>query len=246
MIQLYNSDCIKKLSKIETDPSKTVIITSPPYNMNLRVRKDKYVKREFENSTSELIATKYKNYRDDLPMDVYFNWQKDFLNLSLEKADLVFYNIQMITGNKVALFNLLGEFCDKIKEVIIWDKMRGQPAVQVGVMNSRFEFILVLSGNTAMRRAFADPQFDRGTLDNLWQVRPGIHKGMKAGWPEELIEKIVKNFVPQDYLVIDPFMGSGTAGVICKRNKINFIGIEKDKETFLQAVERIKNEPKPN
>lgn len=238
-LELFNDDCLEKLKEIDTNKEETVIITSPPYNMNLRVRGNGYMKRGFENSISEVIATKYKNYRDDLPMEEYYAFQKQFIDLALEKAGLVFYNVQMVTGNKVALFKLLGTFCDKIKEVIVWDKMLGQPAVRAGCMNSRFEFLFILSDISPSRRAFEEPMFERGKLDNIWQIRVGKHKGMKAGWPEEFVERIIDSFVPRHYTVIDPYMGSGTAGVVCKRKGIDFVGIERDQETFEMAEKRI-------
>jgi site-specific DNA-methyltransferase (adenine-specific)/modification methylase len=247
MLKIYNKDCLEKLPKIETVKERTVIITSPPYNMNLRVGKPNkgYKARGFENSSSELIATKYKNYRDDLPMEVYYDFQKRFLTTALEKVDTVFYNIQMITGNKVALFKLIGDFAENIKEVIIWDKLHGQPAVRDGVLNSRYEFLFILA-NEASRRRFDNAPFQRGTLDNLWGIRVGRHKGCKAGFPEEFVEKILLSFVTKDTLVIDPFMGSGTTGVVCKRLGYNFIGIEFDKETCENAVKRIQSETSKN
>ena len=241
MWKLYKSDCLELLPKIKTDPLETVIITSPPYNMNLRVGRPNagYKARKFENSSSELIATKYKNYRDDLPMDLYYSFQKDFLSIAIEKAGLVFYNIQAVTGNKVALFKLLGDFSENIKDVIIWDKLHGQPAVKDGCLNSRFEFLFILSKDGSRRR-FEGALFERGKLDNVWEIKAGKHKGAKAGFPEEFVEKILINFVPKHMLVIDPFVGSGTTGVVCKRLGYNFIGIELDQETCEYASKRIR------
>ena len=243
MWKLYKGDCLEILPKVNTTPEDTVIVTSPPYNMNLRVGKlnKGYKARRFENSSSELIATKYKNYRDDLPMEVYYAFQKQFLTIALEKANMVFYNIQMITGNKVALFKLIGDFAEQIKEVIIWDKLHGQPAVRGGVLNSRYEFLFVLTKDGSRRR-FDNALFKRGTLDNLWGIRTGRHKGCKAGFPEEFVERILVNFVPTTSLVIDPFLGSGTTGVVCKRLGYNFIGMEFDQETCEYASKRIRGE----
>ena len=39
--------------------------------------------------------------------------------------------------------------------------------------------------------------------------------------------------------MLDPFMGSGTTGVVCKNLNREFIGIEKDKEYFIIAQQRI-------
>jgi site-specific DNA-methyltransferase (adenine-specific)/modification methylase len=209
--------------------------------MNLRVGKvgQGYKSRGFENSLSELIATKYKNYRDDLPMEVYYEFQRQFLTIALEKADTVFYNIQLITGNKVALFKLIGHFAEQIKEVVVWDKLHGQPAVRDGVLNSRYEFLFILS-NEASRRRFDNALFKRGTLDNVWGIRVKKHKGFRAGFPLEFVEKILTNFVTKDKLVIDPFMGSCTTGIVCKQLGYDFIGIEFDRETCEEAVKRIK------
>lgn len=41
--------------------------------------------------------------------------------------------------------------------------------------------------------------------------------------------------------IYDPFMGSGTTGVVCKELSRNFIGSELDSNYFNIAIERIKN-----
>ena len=43
----------------------------------------------------------------------------------------------------------------------------------------------------------------------------------------------------KEALVLDPFMGSGTTGVVCAELGRKFIGIEIDKEYFELAKERI-------
>ena len=47
-------------------------------------------------------------------------------------------------------------------------------------------------------------------------------------------------------IVLDPFMGSGSSGVACKRLNRNFIGIELDKNYFDIAKQRIENETTQN
>lgn len=243
MFRVYCSDCLRKLPEISTRKEDTVIVTSPPYNLNLRIRSNsnKYKSREVEKGISEQILRKYENYKDDLPMNIYYEFQRQFLEIALQKAHLVFYNIQMVTGNKVALFDLIGHFSTNIKEVIIWDKINSQPAVKDGCLNSRYEFIFVLSED-GMRRRFAGAPFGRG-LDNLWQIKAGRHKGCRAGFPEELVERIINSFVHKGSLIIDPFLGGGTTGVVCKRLGYDFIGIELDRNTYEYAIQRIKEEP---
>ena len=239
-IQLYNDDCLNILSQMIDDNKKVdCIITSPPYNMNLRVMKGKYVSRCNNKNYKIEFSTKYENYNDDLSMEDYFNFQKEFIEKALKVSDLMFYNIQMITGNKIALFQLMGYFADKIKEIIIWNKGYGQPAMQVGMLNSQFEFIIVFQNSKPYNRSFDTAQFDRGTLSNVWDIKRERNKYIKAGFPQELIQNILNNFVPKGSLILDPFMGSGTVGIVCKEIGYNFIGIELDKEMFNIAKDRI-------
>ena len=239
-IDLYNSDCLNIMSQMIDDNKKVnCIITSPPYNMNLRIMNGKYVSRCNNKNHKNEFSTKYQNYTDDLPMDEYFKFQDEFINKSLQVTDLMFYNIQMITGNKVALLHLLGKYAEKIKEIIIWNKEYGQPAMQVGVLNSQYEFIIVFQNSKPYNRSFDTAKFDRGTLSNVWDIKRERNKYIKAGFPQELIQNILNNFVPQNSLILDTFMGSGTTGIVCKELGYDFIGIELDKEMFNIAKDRI-------
>jgi site-specific DNA-methyltransferase (adenine-specific) len=57
--------------------------------------------------------------------------------------------------------------------------------------------------------------------------------------PLKIIDHLIKIFSKENSLILDPFMGSGTTGVSCKKNKRNFIGIEINKEYFDIAKKRI-------
>lgn len=58
--------------------------------------------------------------------------------------------------------------------------------------------------------------------------------------PQALLEFLVKSYSNENGTVLDPFMGSGTAGAACALHGRNFIGIEKEKKYFDIAAERIK------
>ena len=150
------------------------------------------------------LTTKYAGYDDNLPMDEYYQFNKDVIIELLRVSDLVFYNVQFLTGNKPALFKLIGEFSNQLKEVIIWDKVNAQPAIGSKVMNSQFEVLLVFQNSSPMSRAFETAQFDRGTLPNLWQIKRGkkIDKDHGAVFPLELAEKVISNFSKEDGTVL--------------------------------------------
>jgi site-specific DNA-methyltransferase (adenine-specific) len=222
--KIYNESCQETLKKFQ-DSSIDHCITSPPYNMNLRVTGNKYHSRQIVKE----FSTKYNGFNDNLPQEEYFQLHKEILKEMLRVTKgYIFYNIQVVTGNKPSVFRLMGEFHNQIKELIIWDKDVAQPAMQSMVMNSQFELIIVLSNNSPITRQFKDANFSRGTLSNLWRIKRGkkISKDHGAIFPEELIEKIVTNFTKENDLIYDPFFGTGTVGFVAKKFNRNYLGSE--------------------
>ena len=59
--------------------------------------------------------------------------------------------------------------------------------------------------------------------------------------PEWLIEDLVQRMTVERDTVFDPYMGSGTTGVVCKRMNRKFIGIELDGTFFDTAAKRIQS-----
>jgi len=59
--------------------------------------------------------------------------------------------------------------------------------------------------------------------------------------PVALMEYLIKTYTNEGELVLDFTMGSGSTGVACKNLNRNFIGIEKDKNYFEIATNRINN-----
>ena len=53
---------------------------------------------------------------------------------------------------------------------------------------------------------------------------------------------LVENSSNENDIVLDPFMGSGSTGIACKKLNRNFIGIELDEKYFNIAKEQIENE----
>jgi site-specific DNA-methyltransferase (adenine-specific)/modification methylase len=241
-MKLLNSNCLNILQEmIDNNEKVDCIITSPPYNCCLKVHNGRYISRWRWKGASGHFSNKYVNYKDDLPMGEYFKFQDEFISKALQVTDLIFYNIQMITGNKVALLQLLGKYAEKIKEIIIWNKGYAQPAMQSGVLNSQYEFIIVFQNSKPYNRGFEDALFPRGTETNVWDIKRERNKNIKAGFPTELVKRILKNFVKDGSIILDPFMGSGTTGVVCKELGYDFIGIELDENYFKIAKDRIDN-----
>jgi DNA modification methylase len=86
------------------------------------------------------------------------------------------------------------------------------------------------------------PMKDRQTRNcrSVWSITTKSFRGPHhAVFPEELPERCIKAGCPKDGIVLDPFFGSGTTGVVAKRLGRNYIGIELNPENALVAGKRI-------
>lgn len=239
--KIYNEDCIETLKNME-DKSVDLVITSPPYNMNLRIRNGKYTSRQIVKE----LSTKYEDFDDNLPIDVYYEMHSNILRELLRVSTLVFYNIAVVTGSKRSLFKMIGEFSENLKDIIIWDKGHGQPAMQKQVLNRRTELILVFDTDYPISRQFRkNGNFERGTLEDIWTIKPErkqFENYHGAVFPEELVSKIVENFSKEGDIIYDPFIGTGTTAVVAKKMNRNYIGSEISKMYFDICEKRITDE----
>ncbi len=235
--QLIQGDCLDKMQTIPDD-SVDMVFTSPPYNMRTRIRNGKYTTRE----KSEHFSKKYKYFDDALPINEFYLFHSKVLHELLRVSKVVCYNFQIVTGSKEAFLKIIGDFNKVIKDIIIWDKGHGQPAMHEKVLNSAYEMILVLENDKKCGRVIQNAAFERGKMQNILRIGRGkkISKVHSAIFPLELAEAIIIGFSNEKDTVLDPFMGSGTTGVACRNLNRNFIGIELDNKYFEIARKRIK------
>jgi len=236
--KIYNENCIETMKNIN-DQEVDIVITSPPYNMNWRVYKGKYISRQLNDKGSK----KYEGFTDNLPVEEFYELHSNILMELLRVSKIIFYNIQIVTGSKRAFFKMIGEFNEHLKDIIIWDKVNSQPAMQKNVLNSQNELILIF-GDNPIGRAFSKVNFERGTLSNIWKIKRGkkISSSHGAVFPEELVNNILINFSNENDLVYDPFMGTGTVAVCSKHLKRNYIGSEISKDYCEIAENRLSEE----
>ena len=76
--------------------------------------------------------------------------------------------------------------------------------------------------------------------NNWWLIpRNSVDTGHPAVFPYALARDHVLSWSNTGDVVLDPFMGSGTTGIACKKTGRRFIGMEIDAEYFRIAKERI-------
>jgi DNA modification methylase len=119
--------------------------------------------------------------------------------------------------------------------VLTWNKLSGRPFGRTYLHNT--EFIVHIKESGAV--------FNGAYTSRILEC----HSRRKSGHPTEkpllLIDKLVQFATEEQEVVFDPYMGSGTTGVACVRNRRKFIGVEKDEKYFDIACRRIEDSCDP-
>ena len=75
---------------------------------------------------------------------------------------------------------------------------------------------------------------------DVWTVNPKPNKEAHyATYPQELIAPCILAGCPKDGIVLDPFMGSGTTGIVANKLGRHYVGIELNPEYVEMAERRI-------
>lgn len=240
-IQLYKGDCLKVMQDLP-DNSVDLIVTSPPYNKKGFTG---IKKTSGSNHTWGHYSIDYKTYNDDLPSEQYLDWQANFLVLCgklLKDGGSIFYNHKPIRANNKIIFHpytILERVGNKgifLYQEIIWNR-KNSPNVRNDVLLPCTErlYWLVKNKPTVYKDQLADEY-----KSEVWNIAPRADKEHPATFPFNLAENCIKLTTKEGGVVLDPFMGSGTTGVVCKRTNRNFIGIELDENYFNIANNRIR------
>jgi DNA modification methylase len=221
------------------DKSVDLVFYSPPYNMRTRIRNGQYTTREQCESG---FSNKYKYFNDALSIQQYFDLHFTCIGRLLDIAPLVFINIQIVTGSKEAWFRLIGEYAGYIKDIIVWDKGEGQPAMHDAVINRGYELIILLEAPITAGRAFNRKHFSRGTMPDIWRCGRGGNgeqEGHSATFPVSLPQRAISGWTKDCDIILDPFCGSGTTCVAAKMLGRRYIGIDISPEYCKIAQERL-------
>ncbi len=195
--QVYNEDCLETFAKMEDD-SVDYVITSPPYNFK-----------------SKCIL--YEGFKDD--RKDYYEFLEEVITQSLRVAKKnVFFNIMKHYYNKRDVFKLIGRFNKDIHDIIIWEKKIGVPSPP-GRLTNAYEFILALGSGVKSNKKFTRNHITTTGFE------PEI-EGHRAIMLEGIAIFLIDTFTQEGDLIYDPFMGSGTTGMVAKDLKRDYIGSE--------------------
>lgn len=114
-------------------------------------------------------------------------------------------------------------------ETILW----AQKADRRSRHYFNYELMKKLNGDKQMKDVWT------GALTPSSEKKFGKHPTQK---PTYLLERIILASTKENDVVLDPFCGSSTTGVACKRLKRNYIGIDNNTEYIQLSIERLQNE----
>jgi len=236
-------------------PDNTVdlIVTSPPYNVDL--------------GDNKFNKNKYEGYDDGIPYEEYLKWMEQFFKESyrvLKSGGRIAVNI----GDKKQSKEVTHvDFIVRMKEVgfimlcpIVWNKSQIGNRTAWGSYKSPampcfptpFEYIIVMCKESL--RHEGDPSKITVTAKEfqtnanaLWEFPP--ESGMMKKWdhpavfPPELPHRCIQQLTYADDIVLDPFSGIGTTCAVAKKLRRRYIGIEMSKKYYDKSIARLSRIP---
>ena len=231
---MINGDCLEQMKRIG-DETIDLILTDPPYNLGLFMKgRDAGLQRMRDN----FFAAKGW---DDLSAD---EWAKMMDAFFAESARVLKRGGSMIVFMAVIKVETVIDIAQLhglyYKTTGTWHKTNPMPRnMNLHYVNSCESWVYFVNGTkTGTFNNGGKPMHDFmecGVAPKSERAY-GKHPTQK---PEALMMGFVETLTNQGDVVLDPFMGSGTSGVVSVRAGRQFIGIELSENYFAMANERV-------
>ncbi len=230
-ISIKLGNCVKLL---KTLPSKSVnmIFADPPYNLS---------GKNYQTVKNGKMTNCNKGEWDVIS-DIYkFNekWVSECVRVLKDDGTIW---ISGTLHNHPSIGVLLKKLNLWIINDIIWYKRNATPLLSKTRLAPSTELIWLASKSKKYYFDYDTAKILNGgkQMRNLWEINAQRHKTKHpTEKPETLLERIILLGSKEGDLILDPFTGSGTTGVVAKKLKRNFIGFEISPEYVEIAKKRI-------
>lgn len=226
--KLYNKNSLDIFYEIvnKNRDKNIILVSDPPFNINYH----------------------YNNYKDNMDEEEYFEmldfFFRDFPSVVIHYPEQL-YKLSFQIGKfpeKIISWVYNSNTSKQHRDIAFFDIKPDMNKVKQPYKNS----------NDKRIKERITKGCEGGKLYDWWninQVKNVSKKGLNhpCVMPLKVMENII-GILPDDCLIIDPFMGTGTTGLAVKnmneKQNVNreFIGIELDEEYFNMAKKRLENE----
>ena len=217
------------------DNCVALMVTSPPYNVG-------------------------KEYDEDLDLDEYLGLLDRVFTETyrvIEPGGRVAVNVANLGRKPYLPLNqivagLLSDIGFLLRGEIVWQKAKAAggstawgswQSAKNPTLRDIHEYILVASKGSFRRSrtgedTISKEQFLEATV-SIWDILPESARrvGHPAPFPVELPERLIQLYTFADDLVLDPFLGSGTAAVAAVQTGRHYVGYEID-PAYVELAER--------
>ena len=247
---IYCENCTDTMSRMDSQ-SVDVILTSPPYNMSKR-----------KGGISD--SGRYDVYKDWLTYEDYSNFTvglfKDFDRI-IKPNGVVLYNFSYSIENPSLPYQLVSDIVTKtewmVADTIVWVKKNGMPFPANPRRLSRiWEFVWVFCRKSECNsyttnhlvskvspngQTYYKPIYNLIKADNNDCPTPKLNQ---ATFSTNFVTQLLTMYARKGMVIYDPFMGTGTTAVACKRYGVDYIGSELSSDQCIYAENRLAEEMK--
>ena len=241
--KLIQGDSLSVLKKIEPN-SIDMIFADPPYFLS---------GDGITCNSGKMVSVKKGNWDEKVDINQKHKFNRKWIKLCKEvlKDDGTLW----ISGTMHNIYSIgmaLEQEGFKIINNITWKKLNPPPNISCRAFTHSTETILWAKKD--MKKA--KHKFNYDIMKNLnggkqmkdvWETsltkpsekKCGKHPTQK---PIDLLEKIILSSTDENDLILDPFNGSGTTGIVASKLNRKYIGIEKEKEYLELTIRRKEQE----
>lgn len=259
---LYNGDCIEAMNSLDAD-SIDIVITSPPYGT---CRNETFSK---ESNQKRKYNMRYDEFVEDKTPAEYCKWSVDVFNAMdrvLKKNRIVLYNFGLGNDGHTEYtnydwFKTISEIVTHtsftVADMLVWKKKCALPnntspnkstrICEPVVVFSRKNEIMTFLSNKKVCSKFSTGQNLYSPFYNIFDAKnnDGACELNRATYSTQFVDRLIDLYVPDnersEWVVLDPFSGTGTTGVSAVAKSMKYVGIELSTQQCEYTVGRLGN-----
>lgn len=234
---LLEGDCLSVMSTLQPE-TVDVIITDPPYFLS---------NGGITCSLGKMVSVNKGKWDKNLDPNSIHKFNTEWLEKcqTLLKKDGTIW----VFGTQHNIFSVglaMKQLGFKVLNNITWEKKCPPPNLACRTFTHSTETIIWAAKSPKSKYLFnyADMKKLNGgkQMKDVWQFTAPSKKEKSAGKhptqkPESIIERMLRASTKEHDLVLDPFSGASTTGIVAHRLNRQFVGIEKEKE-YLELSKR--------